>query len=173
VKSDLARSTSRRRKKKWEGEMINTHTLREMALLGMAYEKAFFDLGAEGDKVIERASYILGWLRTLPLEVKADIEDLLMLDKLRIHEDAESVLTLWVLCNDLFAWASADAEDFELSDLPELKRALQESPEHGELLWCCRKRGTRPQGPYYELFNHEEKALFDAAGPERKEVEEL
>jgi hypothetical protein len=150
--------------------MISTDTLRRKALLGMAYEKAIFELGAEGDDVIEKSYNVLEWLHALLPEFRIDVGDYLLLDKLRIREK-DGTFSLWVLCNDLFAWACADGEDFDLSDMPEFRRAMDQSPEHGELLWCCRKRGMRPQGPYYKRFSEAEKALFDAAGPERKEGE--
>ena len=74
---------------------------------------------------------------------------------------------MFVNCNDLFYWACADAEDITLEDIPDLERAISECPNLGHLLWCCRKRGMRPQGPFYNEFTPEEAALFDQAGPER------
>lgn len=69
---------------------------------------------------------------------------------------------LIVDCNDLFFWGCADAEEFSEQDIPDLLKALDESPKHGSVLWCCRKRKMRPQAAYYKLFSAEEALLFDA-----------
>jgi hypothetical protein len=74
-----------------------------------------------------------------------------------------------VLCNDLFWWASADAESLLPEHYPALLTALEESPNHGELLWVARMRGMRPQRPYYAYFSEYEKELFNEVGPERTE----
>jgi hypothetical protein len=79
-----------------------------------------------------------------------------------------------VNCNDLFYWATADAEEVTVESLPELRKAIEEclaiDPVVGALdgvnLYAARRRKTRPQNCCYP----ESKALwplFDAAGPER------
>lgn len=123
---------------------------------------------AYGTNLLDKWSRASEWVEALPDEVRTDIEDLLVDEKLRLSIRKDGV-HLWVLCNDLFFWAHADGEDFDISDLPDFKKALEESPKNGDLLWCCRKRGMRPQNPYYKYFSDEEKALFDATGPERDE----
>jgi len=79
-----------------------------------------------------------------------------------------------VNCNDLFYWATADAEEVTAETLPDLRQAIKEcqaiDPVCGELdgvnLYAARRRKTRPQNCCYprkkELW-----PLFDAAGPER------
>lgn len=84
---------------------------------------------------------------------------------IRVNDEPQ----LYVNCNDLFYWACADQEDFELSDLDDFNKCLKDSRENGDILWVCRKRKMRPQKPYYKYFNEEEKVLFDACGPERDE----
>lgn len=79
---------------------------------------------------------------------------------------------LYVLCNDLFYWATADAEEITLEEIPELQACLKTSEKHGGLLWACRKRGMRPQQPYYKHFTDDERKLFDAAGPVRDRKDE-
>lgn len=97
-----------------------------------------------------------------------------------------------VICNDVFAWGFADAEDIETSDDIELLRqsikdctAIEPRSSHGALLYCARKRNMRPQGAYYKYLdvydykkdqppelNAEATAkmhkLFNDAGPERE-----
>lgn len=170
--------------------MIDYEQLRERALEFLALDAASDTMGiypkavTGGDKPYEkRTEWMEGWkaydakltktmcaiqrwLDGLPKEHKTPIEDHLLAGNLNlsVHDDE---CKLWVNCSDLFYWATADSEEFAIDDLPSLNRALEESPKHGTLLWCCRKRGMRPQRPYYKYFSEEEKPLFDAAGPER------
>lgn len=123
---------------------------------------------AYGRVLVEKESAIRHWLEKLSDGHKAEIENHLLSDNLSLAV-CDGECKLWVNCSDLFYWACADAEDFTIEDLPEFNRALAESPEHGTLLWCCRKCGMRPQRPYYKYFSDEEKTLFDATGPERNE----
>ena len=54
-------------------------------------------------------------------------------------------LSIWVNCNDLFAWACADAEPLPLSELPAV---YAEWKATGDLTtWACKRRGLRPQAP--------------------------
>lgn len=71
-------------------------------------------------------------------------------------------------CNDLFYWGCADAEPIEVEDIPLLEQATEDSEYYGDLLFCARKRKMRPQGAYYQQFNEEDAALFNAAGPKRE-----
>tara|TARA_Y100000310_G_scaffold59560_1_gene54912 strand:- start:723 stop:1094 length:372 start_codon:yes stop_codon:yes gene_type:complete len=73
-----------------------------------------------------------------------------------------------VLCNDFFYWGCADAESITPETLPELRRALEDAPADGLLLYCARRRKERPQGAYYKYLGKENWALFDACGPERE-----
>lgn len=167
--------------------------LREKALEGIIAEKAHEDMGVYCQLVTggsrpykKRTPYMEGWnaysseywkkvgvfqkwLDEIPAESKPDVEDFLIKDKIQLHLSGDTV-GMSINCNDLFWWACADGEDFELSDLPEFKKAFDESSKNGERLWCCRKRGMRPLKPYYKYFDESEKALFDAAGPERTDA---
>jgi hypothetical protein len=92
----------------------------------------------------------------------------------------------WVLCNDLFWWATADGEDITLENLPLLEQTLKEVKEIASQylakkdthtyvdiimqaisLFCCRSRKMRPQTPCYKEIPEELKPLFDACGPYR------
>ena len=101
--------------------------------------------------VAKDTNKISHYIETLPEQ----IIDHIIKEKIRIHASDE--VSMYVLCNDLFFWACADMEDFELSDLDDFNQSLKESPENGDLLWCCRKRKMRPQQPYYKYFSEEEK----------------
>lgn len=80
-------------------------------------------------------------------------------------------LTIFVNCNDLFAWGCADCEEIRPGDLDELRLACEDCKNEkgamrkGHLLWCARRRLCRPQVAYYKYLSDKEKALFDACGP--------
>ena len=104
-------------------------------------------------------------------EAPREVVDLILTEDIRLSVRDEEV-KMWVLCNDLFFWACADGEDFDLSDLDDFNQAFKDSPDNGQILWCCRKRGMRPQKPYYKYFSKEEALLFDACGPDRSKTTE-
>ena len=114
--------------------------------------------------ITKKAGELEDWLENLPPRCI----ELLDAETLMVYSRGEGP-QLWVLCNDLFYWACADGEDFELSDFPDLERALKETPKNGDILWCCRKRGMRPQKQSYKYFTDEEAKQLNACGPERDE----
>ena len=87
--------------------------------------------------------------------------------------------------NDLFYWGCADLEMYESGDEPLLSSCVEDleavDPDFGTVfireLFCCRKRGMRPQYPYGRAYDKERRgyfedtmkpevrALFDALGP--------
>jgi hypothetical protein len=56
----------------------------------------------------------------------------------------DDTVVLFVACNDLFYWGSADAEHFTTADIEPLWRAWK-SGDYGVEKWCCQHRGMRPQ----------------------------
>jgi len=94
-------------------------------------------------------------------------------------------ITIWVNCNDLFYWATADCEELTIENLPVLKQAVVDIDAvgpvlgilHAPALFACRVRGMRPQQPAYphgDYIENEPKlrALFDACGPPRDAKDE-
>jgi hypothetical protein len=96
-----------------------------------------------------------------------DVKDFIIQGKIRISDN--DGISMYINCNDLFYWACADEEEFTLDDLNDLKKAYLESPENGDILWACRKRGMRPQTPFYKLIDKSEHSLFNACGGERND----
>lgn len=100
----------------------------------------------------------------------------------QVNDDETDVRVL-VDCSDLFYWACADAEPFTPDDFESMEQAIADlAPLDATYwagdLWCCRRRGMRPQGPWYGYTGEGGKvqrrfvpiaveALFDAAGPDR------
>ena len=84
-------------------------------------------------------------------------------------------VTFFINCNDLFYWGTSDCEPFRIDDIPAMQQAIEDCGGYlGVELWCCRKRGMRPQQPAYPRFDDEKHLwpLFDACGPVRKPEEE-
>lgn len=70
--------------------------------------------------------------------------------------------------NDVFVWGCSDAEEFEEDTCERFEKILEEV--HGiyhaaVILYGCRARGWRPQGPYYTYIPKELWHLYDACGP--------
>lgn len=110
--------------------------------------------------------------RLLKLVEKYEIED-------RVHWDR--TLTFYIICNDFFHWGCADGENIETTeDMDLLENCMKEIKYHikdpmdftwentATLLYCAKKRGTRPQGAYYQYISERYWDLFDACGPERE-----
>jgi hypothetical protein len=53
-------------------------------------------------------------------------------------------VVLFVLANDLFAWASADGEELPYSEIVPLHRAWKEHGHSGVTRWLCLRRKLRP-----------------------------
>jgi hypothetical protein len=83
------------------------------------------------------------------------------------------VIRFFVICNDIFTWATADVEEVTQDSVKDLEQAVADvqaaDPDAdewmGPLLFCARQRGTRPM-PRMELPKTL-KLLFDTCGPER------
>lgn len=78
-------------------------------------------------------------------------------------------IKFYVNCNDVFYWACSDLEFIEESEIGDLLECHKLSEQYGNMLWACRKRKMRPQTPWYNYFNDEEKRLFDQCGPVRED----
>lgn len=99
---------------------------------------------------------------------------------LKVIADADAHEDLWwksenggleffINCNDLFAWGCSDCEEvLNDADVDLLEQAYKDSEFYGGWLYCCRKRGCRPQGACYTSIPEEEWQHFHACGPERK-----
>lgn len=56
-------------------------------------------------------------------------------------------VSLHVNCNDIFAWATADAEDVKYGELKELFEMVVKDINFGSAAWCIKKRKQMPQAP--------------------------
>ena len=129
--------------------------------------------------VLEETDHICALLRVLAL-VDSGCDQVVP----RLDESGD--LYVFVACNDLFHWASADLEEFGLLDVGLLVRCAtdleQADPEYGTCsvfeLYCCRKRHMRPQYPFLRRYSDANesdtlsprvRALFDALGPDESD----
>jgi hypothetical protein len=62
----------------------------------------------------------------------------------------ESTTVLYVNCNDLFYWGTADAESLPNDEIGNLYRMHMNNKKWGSSKWCCLKRKLRPQVPIVE-----------------------
>lgn len=67
-------------------------------------------------------------------------------------EVEESTTILFVNCNDLFYWGTADAERLPNSEIGRLYKMHMADKKHGSSKWCCFRRGLRPQVPIVEMM---------------------
>ena len=81
-------------------------------------------------------------------------------------------VTLLVMCNDLFTWATAECETLTAENIglleathAELLAIDRELGCFADILFCCRVRGNRPQRPYYQYIDARLHGMFDACGP--------
>lgn len=85
-------------------------------------------------------------------------------------------LRLFVNCNDVFHWGSADVEEITDDNISSLEEAVAEcqalvgqwDAADGFILWVARMRELRPQGAFYQAIDKRLWSLFDEAGPERE-----
>ena len=84
-------------------------------------------------------------------------------------------LNFYINCNDLFWWATADAEEVTPANIQTLRQAFADAraaSKYGHIwageLFAARSRGMRPQNAAYPKDDPEMWPLFDAAGPERE-----
>ena len=61
-------------------------------------------------------------------------------------------VVLYVLCNDLFYWACADAEPIRYHEIGQLYKAWEANKNWGTDKWCCMKRNLQPQEPIVEAM---------------------
>ena len=62
-----------------------------------------------------------------------------------INTDKDGRLVLYMNCNDVFAWACADGEPLEYSEIEAFYRASRD--KWGSTKWVCVKRNQQPQPP--------------------------
>ena len=67
-------------------------------------------------------------------------------------EAAKKTYSMNVNCNDMFAWACADAEEIVSSELQDLYTRWRKDRKWGGVIWCLIKRNQQPQPPVKEAM---------------------
>lgn len=57
---------------------------------------------------------------------------------------------VFVICNDIFAWGCADAEDLPHEEIETLYKMWRKDPCWGPAIWCIKQRKQMPQKPVEE-----------------------
>lgn len=70
-------------------------------------------------------------------------------------KDIRNTAALFVICNDVFSWGSADAEELPFDEVEKLYDMWAKDPAWGPAVWCAIRRKQMPQAPV-------EKAIRDA-----------
>jgi hypothetical protein len=70
-------------------------------------------------------------------------------------EKAKKTIALLVICNDVFDWACADAQEIHLDEIQELYDMFIKDPGWGSAVWCMKKRNLMPQKPVYDDIKKE------------------
>ena len=63
---------------------------------------------------------------------------------------AKTQAVLAVMCNDVFAWGVADAEQLDFKEIDDLYSHWDYDPVWGTAIWCVKKRKMMPQKPVCE-----------------------
>lgn len=66
--------------------------------------------------------------------------------------EQQQLFSINVECNDVFVWASADAEELLYNELQELWEYFKKDPIWGCTVWCIVKRNMMPQKPVYDVI---------------------
>ena len=111
---------------------------------------AFIDVSEEGDDAPiyrNRIIVLYGALFDIAMEMKEESPHLF-----DIFLDQEFKIRFYINCNDYFYYASADAEEVEPYEIPELYFIVRHLGFDGVNAWAARKRGILPL-PIYQDEN--------------------
>lgn len=59
----------------------------------------------------------------------------------------QNLISVSVLCNDIFAWGCADAESLPFAEIELLWHMWKKDPIWGPAIWCCKSTNMMPQSP--------------------------
>ncbi len=129
-----------------------------------------FSLDPAENRRLANLKYFVDPLLRLAVQYRMD-EEIMW----KISNAPWGLFRAYILCSDLFAWGLADSEAVLVNDIPKLAKAFEDcekvdafNTHWGTWLYCCRKRGMRPQGAAYTHIDPALWSLFDATGPERR-----
>ena len=145
--------------------MVEEWTLRSDAV----FDDFLIKAEGEGDENLFDDSMALAFLfmeNVIFAIPKNIVEDSWKKDKEEWTPSKEPTIVIFVNCNDVFAWAYADAEPVDCEDyetrgaLYDLLKSYLEDRNHGTVKWVCKKRKMKPQAPMVQQMI--EKGSWDA-----------
>ena len=71
-------------------------------------------------------------------------------------EKSGTTTVLFVICNDIFSWGCADAEDLPNNQIKSLYEYHLKDKTWGSTKWCCIKRNEKPQAPCVKMMKEDE-----------------
>lgn len=73
----------------------------------------------------------------------------------KTQKHSPDTTSLCILMNDVWSWASADAEQVEWDEIPEVYAIWKKHGWDGLLIWACKRRNCRPQKPLFDKLKPE------------------
>lgn len=92
----------------------------------------------------KKRTRIRKFLKILPDEVTNIIAELIESTQLEILCEAKEAISMYLNVNDTFYYASADAEDVLISDIPKIYELWKKYDHHGITAWVALKRNMDP-----------------------------
>lgn len=77
---------------------------------------------------------------------------LLLVNEILLCNTDNSQMPFNVICNDTFAWGSADCHPIRFNEIEELFDYVMKDGELGAIKWCAYKRQMRPQQPMIDIM---------------------
>lgn len=66
--------------------------------------------------------------------------------------EVSGLVSIHVICSDVFAWGCADAENLPYREIENLYRFWRKDPNWGPAVWCMVRRNQMPQKPAEEII---------------------
>jgi hypothetical protein len=71
------------------------------------------------------------------------------------NKEDKDLIAVCVICNDIFAWGCADAEELPYDEIENLYEHWVKDPSWGSAVWCIKRRNELPQKPVYDMIMEE------------------
>lgn len=72
---------------------------------------------------------------------------LLLMNQVLFANERHGTINLYVVCNDIFGWASVDAEELPIDEIDNLYKMWRKDTIWGAAKWCILQRKLMPQEP--------------------------
>lgn len=97
----------------------------------------------------------LNWYKEIPTKYKKCVTTLLIKEELYLSLDEDNNVTMFILLNNIFAWACSDYENVTFKDLHDIYTVYLKDNKWGTIKWACVKRNEKPQDPIVEKMKED------------------